>query len=220
MKEKNKSVTVIVYLCIFYALWAVFELILKDALNGIMPDTVLCQIVNTVLIKNLVWTLPAILLVHHFKDSVFISLKEMFVSKVQWIKYLPVFGIFTVYIIGSFIISKAPLNISETFSADELIVFLFVGVTEELVFRGWLLNIMYREDKKYQCIFVNSLMFLAVHFPKWLHDGIFVASFTEFGFVEIILLSFIFSLSFIKSRNILVPIALHMYWDLLLFLIY
>ena len=220
MKEKNKSLTVIVYLCIFYSLWAVNEFILKDALNETIENQVLCQLVKTALIKNLVWSLPAVLLIRHFKDSVSIPLREMFTSKVQWSRYLPVFGIFTGYIIGGFIISKAPLNISETFSAEEFIVFLFVGATEELVFRGWLLNIMYHEDKKYQCIFVNSLMFLAIHFPKWIHDGIFITSFTGFGFVGIIILSFIFSLAFIKSRNIFVPIALHMYWDLLLFLIY
>ena len=42
MKEKNKSITLVLYLCVFYALWAVFELILKDALNEIIENKVIC----------------------------------------------------------------------------------------------------------------------------------------------------------------------------------
>ena len=75
-------------------------MIWKDALNETIENTVLCQIVKTALIKNPVWTLPAILLISRNKESVWISLKEMFTTKVQWIKFLPVFGIFTVYTIG------------------------------------------------------------------------------------------------------------------------
>ena len=47
------------------------------------------------------------------------------------------------------------------------------------------------------------------------YHGIFVSSFTHFGFIIILLLSVIFSTEFLRSKNILVPIALHMYWDLL-----
>ncbi|MDE6761083.1 MAG: CPBP family intramembrane metalloprotease [Lachnospiraceae bacterium] len=40
------------------------------------------------------------------------------------------------------------------------------------------------------------------------------------GFLSIIILSIIFSWTFIKSKNIWISILLHMYWDLLMFMFY
>ena len=145
----------------------------------------------------------------------YISLKEMISTKVNVLKYLPVFIIFTIFLLCNSFVLNGKIAISENFGMDDIIIFIFVGLTEEMVFRGWLLNATIRDDKKWQAVLINSLMFLVIHFPIWIHDGIFITSFTSFGFVTILILSIIFSWSFIKSRNILVPIALHTYWDLL-----
>ncbi len=98
-----------------------------------------------------------------------------------------------------------------------MIIVLFVGITEEMVFRGWLLNATVSEKKKWMPVIINSLMFLFIHFPKWIHEGCFVENFQNMGFLSIIILSIIFSWTFIKSKNIWISILLHMYWDLLMF---
>ncbi len=143
----------------------------------------------------------------------------MFSVRVDWLRYLPIFIAFTVIVPAASILKNGSPKISEGFGADKIIVVLFVGITEETVFRGWLLNITLREDKKPLCLAVNALMFLAVHFPGWIHGGVFVSNFAQFGFLTIIALSVVFGWTFIKSRSILVPIALHMYWDLLAFML-
>ena len=97
---------------------------------------------------------------------------------------------------------------------------MFVGLTEETVFRGWLLNATIQEDKKWRSIIINAIMLLVIHFPVWIHTGVFISNITSFSFLSVLILSIIFSLTFIKSRNILIPIALHMYWDLLIFMFY
>ncbi|MDE7104394.1 MAG: CPBP family intramembrane metalloprotease, partial [Ruminococcus sp.] len=43
--------------------------------------------------------------------------------------------------------------------------------------------------------------------------------YSECFFIQIIILSLIFSWSLIKSRSIIVPIALHTFWDLLCWLL-
>ncbi len=58
-------------------------------------------------------------------------------------------------------------------------------------------------------------MFLLIHFPIWYTSGFFVEYIVSGSFVQIIILSLIFSWSFIKSKSIIVPIALHTFWDLL-----
>ena len=211
MTKQNKTKVLVIYCALFFALWACLELFLFRWMDSAIGNA---------MIKMLVWAVPAAILIHRFQNDVFISLKEMFSSKVNWLKYLPVFIVFTVYILAGAILQKGKLALSAHFGLDDVITVLFVGITEELVFRGWLLNVTIRENKKWIPVGINALLFLAIHFPVWIRNGVFINSFTELSFLCVLLLSVVFSCTFIKSKNILVPIALHMYWDLLMFLFF
>lgn len=101
-----------------------------------------------------------------------------------------------------------------------MIVVLFVGLTEELVFRGWLLNLTYSESHKEIAIGINAILFLMIHFPKWMMDGTFFSNFAHFGFISILLLSVLFSVIFVKTKSLLLPIGLHMFWDFLMMMVY
>ena len=217
--KKKKLYALIIYSAAFYTIWSVYEFFGKPILNSLIENEAIAMLIKSGVIKNLTWTLPAALLVHHFRSDVYISLKEMFTTKVKWLRFLPVFLIFTAYNLLTAFVLNGKLAIAESFGMDDIILLLFVGLTEEMVFRGWLLNATLREDKKWICIGINALMFLAIHFPRWICDGIFIGYFTGFGFIGIMALGIIFSWTFIKSRNILVPIVLHMYWDLLSFML-
>ena len=220
MSNKKKTTVLIFYFIIFYALWAVMELIVRDSIDSTFKNAVVTEFVKEGVIKNLLWTLPAIALIKYFKDDMYISLKEMISTKVNVLKYLPVFIIFTIFLLCNSFVLNGKIAISENFGMDDIIIFIFVGLTEEMVFRGWLLNATYREKNKWIYLIINSVMFLAIHFPIWIHDGIFIESFTNFGFLLLIVLNLIFSYTFIRSRNLLVPVILHMYWDLLTFMFY
>ncbi len=215
---KKKTISIIIYTIFFYALWTLFEFKGKELLNSSISNEILLQIIKSGIIKNLFWTLPSVLLVLHFKSEIYITLQEMFTTKVNWLKYLYIFIIFTIYILIGSIIQNGKLEITGDFGINKIIIVIFVGLTEEMVFRGWLLNAAISGNNKWIHIIINSVMFLAIHFPNWIHEGIFISNFTNFGFLSPIVLSIIFSWTFIKSRNILVPILLHMYWDLLMFM--
>lgn len=220
MTKQNKIKILPLYLIVFYGLWSLAELVIFERIDLLTENEILSRFITDVVIKNLVWTLPAVILIHCFKDDVYITLKQMFSSRVNWLRYIPIFLFFTVYILGNAMLQNGKLEIVNSFGFDDIIDLLFVGITEELVFRGWLLNVMFKEDKKWRCIFINSLLFLVIHFPCWIHQGVFISNFTSFSFLCLIMLSVIFSYTFIKSKNILVPIALHMYWDLLMFMLF
>lgn len=218
MSKQRKIGFLIIYSIIFYSLWAISELLIFSKLNLIIKSEIILEFLKSGVIKNLIWTLPTIILIQYFKEDVYITLKQMFLSKVNWLKYLPIFIFFTVWILVGSILQTGKLQIVSSFGIDELIIVLFVGITEEMVFRGWLLNATFCQNKKWLYILINSIMFLAIHFPIWISEGVFISTFTSFGFLSIIILSAIFSYTFIKSKNILVPITLHMYWDLLMFM--
>lgn len=215
-----KITVLIVYVIVFYGIWTAWELWAKELITDAVPNTYLSQFIKSGVIKNLVWTLPALLLVKRFESGVYVGAKEMFTTKVNFVKYLPIFLAFTVYLLGGAFLLKGGLAISESFGFEKLIIVLFVGITEETVFRGWLLNAALGEKKKWLPVAVNALMFLLIHFPVWIHEGKFAANFQSFGFLGVLILSVIFSVTFIKSKNIWIPVALHSYWDLLMFLFY
>jgi membrane protease YdiL (CAAX protease family) len=176
--------------------------------------------VKIAVIKNAVWTLPACLLIHRYSDSVAVTLREMFTRRVNWLKYLPVFALFTAYLLAGDMLLNGKIALSGGFSFDDAVSVLFVGITEELVFRGWLLNAAASGKNKRAVIAVNALLFLLIHIPSWIHQGELIAIFQSFGFVSILVLSVIFSVTFLKSRSILIPAALHMFWNLIMLLFY
>ena len=126
-KTEKKYIALTIYTLCFYALWAAFELYIKENITS--------QLLKTGVIKAVVWVLPAMLLVYKFRDSVQIGLKEMFVTEVKWQRYLWVYALLAVWVLlGGIQYGGLSFNLAP----DELIIVLFVGITEEMVFRGWL----------------------------------------------------------------------------------
>ena len=96
----------------------------------------------------------------------------MFTNRVKLLKYIPVYLGFTAYLIIGAFIRKGGLAVSDSFSCSDLIDVLFVGITEEMVFRGWLLNVTVSEKRKWLPIIINAVMFLLIHFPIWIKSGV------------------------------------------------
>lgn len=209
MKTKKKYLVLIIYCLCFYAIWTVFELHIKSNISS--------QIIKTVIVKNAVWTLPAVLLVHIFRDSVQIKLKEMFVTKVKWWRYLWVYALLAAWVLLGGLFQSGGLSF--VIDPDAMIVVLFVGITEEMVFRGWLLNATVKDMPQWLAILLNAAMFLAIHFPRWVQEDIFISTFVSFNFIGLVILSAIFSIAFLRSKNILIPITMHMLYDLLMFVL-
>ncbi len=212
-----------IYTICLWCVWAAYTLLLKPVIcDALGEDTALSSLVRNGIIKNIVWTLPAAWLIVRYNDRCMVSLKDMFTKAAAgWKNYLIIFPCFIIYIlIGA--LRSGGIGISEDFGIDSIITVLFVGLTEELVFRGWLLNATVKESdppkKQYIAIGVNALLFLCIHFPIWISQGTFVSSFTSLGFLSILILSVLFSAVFIRTKNIVLPIALHMAWDLLVFM--
>ena len=200
------------YLIIFFVIWSVRELIIRpvflDSFEGLT-----FQILETSM-KLLVWTLPAVLLIRHFQDDMWVSLKEMFTTKPRWFKETPILLVVFVPFIQA-LLAFGQIAIHPDFIPVTLIEsVIFAGITEEIVFRGFLLNVFLKKMKAQNAIALDAALFTLIHYPIWIYRG--------FGFVDFIpasaavaILSVLFAYSFIKTGNILVPIALHMIWNLL-----
>lgn len=227
--EKRVPIPVLaLYSALLYGVWGVYHFYILKHIVAI-PNELIAALLNDGVCKNLVWTLPALLLIRKYSDSLKIGASEMLTWKKEYLPYLAIFPAFAAYIVLNMVLHKMPIEFSMTIT--DAVTVLFVGVTEELVFRGWLLNATMAYTKEpenddatpwsqYGAVALNAVMFLVIHFPRWLSEGAFAANFTSLGFVSIVLLSVIFSLVFLKTRNIVLPITLHMFWDLLIFMMY
>ena len=213
-ENKKLKLTLVVYTIIFYGIWAVRTL-LFDPFSELNPAV--GQLLREIL-KFCVWFVPAWILIGKYNKFMHIKRNELFNLKIQWLRILPLFLIFTIFVLLSSLRIKGRIAVSESFGISNIIIVLFVGITEEIAFRGWLLNSTYTEEKKIPALALNAVMFVIIHFPIWIKNGVFATNIMSGGFIQIILLSLLFSYIFIKTRSI-VPVALlHMYWDLLAFM--
>ncbi len=222
VKNRKLALTLVIYYILFYGAWAGVGLLIQNHLLSFTGNNeVLIQLFRSGLLKSLIWTVPALLLTKHFEKDMYVGLKEMFTSRINFLQILPIFVICIVYVLVV-PFKKGNWDIADSFGLSKIIIVLFVGITEESVFRGWLLNSTLKnadtELKQWLAIGINAVLFLTIHFPIWIYDGVFLANFQSFAFISIIVLSGMFSWLFIKTKNILVPIALHMLYDLLVFM--
>lgn len=223
--KRVKISVLIVYYVILLASWTVYHFFISIHINNI-SNGVISGLLGDGLCKNLVWTLPAFLLIQKYGAQLGAPLNDIFVFKKEHAKYLLILPAVVVMLLFGAWRNGQLAEISLT--SKEIITVLFVGITEELVFRGWLLNasLPYAGEcdddgslslKQYAAIAINAIVFLAIHFPKWICDGVMVTNFAGFGFVSILVFSVLVSWIFIKTKSLVIPISVHMLWDLLLF---
>jgi len=211
VKESKLGVLYIgIYLVVFFAVWSVRELYIRpvflDSLEGIAFGLAESAI------KLLAWTLPAVLLIRHFRDDMWIGLKEMFTNRPTWFKDAYLLLIVFVPLVSAVI--SGGFEIRSDFVPSALISsVLFVGITEELVFRGFLLNAFLKKMKMPYAIALDAVLFTLIHFPIWVYRGFTISEFLS-GSIAVPVLSVLFAYSFIKTRNIFVPVILHMLWNL------
>lgn len=220
MKRTRKTQILLLYSLLFYGIWSVWELWARAAVGAAVGNACLSRLIQDGVFKNLIWTLPAILLIRRFRGDVYLPLKDMFTARPPIRKSLPLFLGFTVYLLLGALITRGKLTVGDSFSCGGLIAVLFAGLSEETVFRGWLLNYTVNERRKWRPILLNALMFLLIHFPIWIAGGQFAEIFLSVNVLCLPVLSVIFSWVFLQSKSIWLPIALHSYWDLLILLFY
>jgi len=220
IKERKLSVFYItLYLIIFFAIWSVRELVIQPVFLSPLSD-IASEIIGEV-IKLLVWTLPAVLLIRYFQNDMWIGLKEMFTTKPKWFKDAPIILVLVLIVpILQALVHGGGIAIDPDFNPVRLIgTVFFVGITEEIVFRGFLLNATLKKMKLWSAITLNAVLFYLIHIPIWIYQGQDITFFI-WAIITIMAYSALFSYSFIKTKNIFVPIILHMVLNLLSFSLY
>lgn len=215
----GKIPALILHFIIFYAVWACWALFVKPALKNALGDCFLTETIGCA-VKVLVWVVPALLLVKRYEPEMFAGLRQMFTQKVplKWV----IFWTLLFAAAGSLdklsacFSGRGSLHISPEFLSKASLYLTVVGITEETVFRGWMLNATAKGVRDWKMILLNAVLFMSIHIPGWYHKGMLADAFQGLGFLSIIGFSVLASICFLKHKNLLLPVFLHMLYDFLL----
>jgi len=139
-ERKLKALYIVVYLIIFFTVWSIRELVIRPVwLNQF--DGLTWHILESSM-KLAVWTVPAIFLIIYFEDDMWINFKEMFTNKPRWFKSAPLL-LLVFYPLANALFVHGEIAVRPGFEPLSLIQgVMFAGITEDIVFRGFLLNTM------------------------------------------------------------------------------
>ena len=218
MKQtKNIRIIALIYFLVLYALWACLECVIVPKLKSqTLPVSV--EIIKEIGCKMLVWFIPSLILILRHSDQLFLPKNELLGDAKKPVTYVPMcifLLLFTAWFMIPNYLHNGKILFSSSFGAEDALVALFAGITEEIFFRGFLLNTTLKDRKPWLPILGNAVMFLTIHFPIWLREGLFTGYMTSFAFLQLMMLSVIFSWTFVKSRSLIAPVIIHAYWDLL-----
>lgn len=168
-KTKTKELVFLaLYTFLFFTIWALFELTLKEKIGLINPYLKL-------LIKFLIWTLPVCLIIKYRDRTNFLNylkLKENFVQGLVW-------GLGLGVVMSGYVLLSQMIFLKKTFYPmldwyTLLSAVVLIGFTEEVVFRGFLLQKLNESMGFWTANLLSSGLFLLIHFPKWYHEGLFL----------------------------------------------
>ncbi|MEI4802291.1 CPBP family intramembrane glutamic endopeptidase [Bacillus sp. FJAT-51639] len=88
---------------------------------------------------------------------------------------------------------------------------LLVGITEEIVFRGFILQELNKILSFWKANIITSFLFLIIHYAIWIYDGVF---FDLWSHIYVFLIGIFFGLIFKKTRSLWSVIILHSFHNL------
>ncbi|WP_223895332.1 CPBP family intramembrane glutamic endopeptidase [Lactobacillus helsingborgensis] len=213
MNTKNSvsNKVIVIYLVIFYIWWTIEELAYWS-----YTSNTLAQVLLSSSVKLLTWSIPAFILIKKYSHQLKIGYPQLFKNRFKLWPYLVGIFIMVTYLAIILYFENGGFKINPNFRASDFIdKFLVVGITEELVFRGCLLNALLKKMSTWLALIVNNLLFLCIHLPIWYQTHTLVTNFISGDFISVFILGLIFGLLFIRSKNICVPIVYHMLWDII-----
>ncbi|QGS69937.1 CPBP family intramembrane metalloprotease [Oceanobacillus sp. 143] len=97
---------------------------------------------------------------------------------------------------------------------------LLVGITEEIVFRGFLLRKLRDSFRFWIANTITALLFVSIHFPIWFYKGLLEFPYILNPIITTFVLGIIFGFIYKKSKSLWSVIIIHSLYNLLVSLFY
>ncbi|MDQ0270644.1 membrane protease YdiL (CAAX protease family) [Cytobacillus purgationiresistens] len=185
-----------------------------------MMDSIPRDITSAV-IKIAIWVIPVIFLVKIMeKDNPlsYLGLRHNFKKGLKWAGWVSLVFIFYFVILNLTVLES---NINFQMGLHEwLNTILLVGITEEIVFRGFLLRKLMDSYKFWIANIITALLFVSIHFPIWFYKGLFEFPYILGSILTAFVLGILFGFVYKKSKSLWSVIIIHSLYNLLVSLFY
>lgn len=169
-------------------------------------------------ISRLIWAIPFLFLIVKEKHRETIQPEQIFRFHFHWNSFLTVFVFSTTFVLGKMFFNHGGWWINPNIIfLQELSKYLIVGFVEELVYRGFGLNMLSNFSSGRTAIVVSSLFFAALHIPAyfihWYCDGVFLLTPLISQVITVFIFGLIFGVVFQKSKSIWPVAIIHFWYD-------
>lgn len=177
--------------------------------------------VISAMIKIIIWVIPVIILVKMVEKSnpfSYLGLRHHFRKGVKWAGWLSLVFI-TYFIVLHLLVLKNDIDFQIGFN-EWLNTILLVGITEEIVFRGFLLRKLMEFYSFWKANIMTSLLFVSIHFPIWFYKGLFEFPYILSSIITAFVLGLIFGFIYKKTNSLWSVIIIHSLYNLLVSIFY
>ena len=206
-----------IYFILFYALWCIRELWLTQFLDLMNP---IPRAMTSAVIKIVIWVIPVILLVKIMENNnpfSYLRLRHTSRKSLKWTVLVSFALIF--YFVINLIVLRNNIDFQLGFH-EWLNMILLVGITEEIVFRGFLLRKLLDSFSFWMANTIIAFLFVSIHFPIWFYKGLFESPYILSSILTVFVLGLIFGFVYKKSNSLWSVIILHSLYNLLVLLFY
>ena len=176
--------------------------------------------ITSATIKIVIWVIPVILLVKIMEKSKpfsYLQLRHNFRKCLKWTGWGSLVLIF--YFVINLTVLENSIDLQIGFN-KWLNTILLVGITEEIVFRGFLLRKLMDSFRFWIANTITALLFVSIHFPIWFYKNLFEFPDILSSLVTVFLLGIIFGIVYKKSNSLWSVIIIHSLYNLLVSIFY
>lgn len=212
MKKESRK---FIYLgLVFITIWSINILFISPKLI-IFGDDI--AVFLRIIIKFILWCGYGYYFIRLYNKNLVIKKEELFKMKNHHFMLKILLAVVVVAILSMFK-NHHGFNINSFTLEDFINKFLLVGIEEELVFRGLILNGLTKKEIFIKASIITSILFALIHIPGYIRLEL------ELGLIiinclKILAVSCVYNYIFKETKSIWPIVIIHSVWDLLFFLI-
>ncbi len=222
LKPRKLSFTKVMLITIFIILFFLCGTYLRayTILSSIPYDVDGIHVWNG--LYKIMWVSLAFVFIKYYNDELAIPIKELFSFKNINFKIILITTLIIALLqpVGSLILYKK-VSISNDFNLFASIInFFIVGLTEEIVFRGWAMNALSKVTSTRKANIIQSIFFMLVHLLPWCVMLLMGGNISNIPVLYLCLqlpMTFvtgcIFGRIMNKTHSLWTPIIIHCLWD-------
>ena len=210
----KKNLKFILLGIVFILIWTFNILVISPKVDVIFAEPY--NLIIRTFLKLIIWVGYGLFFINKYNKDLKIKKEELFKFKEKKLTLKLVLLIITI----SFFImlfTRKGIHINGFTIDDFFNKFLLVGIEEELVFRGLILNGLSKKDKFAKASIITSILFALVHIPLYIRSELLLSDII-LNCLKIVVISCFYNGIFNETKSIWPIVIFHSFWDISFFL--